>query len=99
MKSVIEKRQEAKQRKEEAIKGKDADKRKQIEMLEYMKKTTAHSSPNSSLERLSDKELQVKLGELKKWESIDLKQVTAQTEIVFLDQHFCNNNLKVRNDT
>jgi len=43
---------------------------------------------------MSDQELEKQLAELKHYEGLDVKQVVATAEIVFCDQHFCNDNLR-----
>jgi hypothetical protein len=49
-----------------------------------------------SLESLTDEELNERVIELSKWKDLEARQITANEEIVFCDQHFCNDNLKKR---
>lgn len=90
VRAVIEKRAEEKKRLEEE---KDPERRK---VLEYMIKTQGARVNNGdgNLETMSDEDLKKKLKEYSKWESLDLKQITAEAEIIFMDQHYCNNNLR-----
>ena len=39
------------------------------------------------------------MSNLGKWETLDIKTLVASAEIVFTDQHYCNNNLKQKIET
>lgn len=60
--------------------------------MQYVRHSTA-ADPDS-LEAMSDKDLKAKLLSLKKWEKLDIKQIAAEQEVLFIDQHYCNDNLK-----
>ena len=48
----------------------------------------------SHLSSLSDEELGKLVAELKEYEGLEIKTIVATAEIVFCDQHFCNDNLR-----
>ena len=88
-------------RKENEAKRADADtdpeRRKAQEIRDFMQKNTKVFEPGS-LESLSDEELSDRVKELSHWKDLEARQLTANEEIVFCDQHFCNDNLKKRVD-
>ena len=45
---------------------------------------------------MTDAELDSRVQALSKWKDLEARQLTANEEIVFCDQHFCNDNLKKR---
>jgi hypothetical protein len=44
-------------------------------------KAPESNSPN----KMSDKELEAKVKELQKWDKLDMKKITAEQEILFID--------------
>lgn len=44
----------------------------------------------------SVEELEGTMKELEKYEKMEVKDITEGTEIVFLDEHICNDNLKIK---
>ena len=62
--------------------------------MQYMKQSTVTDSSNP--DKLSDKDLEAKLKEMRKWDKLDMKQIASEQEILFIDQHYCNNNLEVK---
>lgn len=54
------------------------------------------TSASGSRESMTDTELVQHEKELSKWESLNIKDLVANAEIVFIEQHFCNDNLKKR---
>ncbi len=46
------------------------------------------------LTSLTDAELEKVVADLKEYETLEIKAIVATAEIVFCDQHFCNDNLK-----
>lgn len=70
-------------RKAEKERLKDAEKRKQAEIMQYVRHSTARDP--DSLEALNDKDLEAKLESLRKWEKLDIKQIAAEQELLFID--------------
>ncbi|TNV83010.1 hypothetical protein FGO68_gene15614 [Halteria grandinella] len=84
-------------RKEELLSTTDKETRKQLELMEFMRSTAGSMSQSGNggpYSKLNKDELDGKLQELAKWERLDMKELVASAEIVFMDQHFCNDNLK-----
>lgn len=48
----------------------------------------------TNLNSLTDEELDKMVAELKEYEALEIKSIVATAEIVFCDQHYCNDNLK-----
>ena len=78
---MLEKRKEEKERRKDAEK--NPEKKKQLEIMKYMKQSKA--SESNSLNKMSDKELEAKVKELQKWDKLDMKKITAEQEILFID--------------
>lgn len=66
---------------------------KALEIRDFMQKNS-RVPEEGSLESLTDEQLDTRVKELSKWKDLEAKQLTANEEIVFCDQHYCNNNLK-----
>ena len=56
--------------------------------------TSKSGGAEASLVSLTDEELFTLVNELKSYQTLDVKQIANQAEIVFCDWHLCNDNLK-----
>jgi hypothetical protein len=85
-------------RKEDRIKRAEAEndpeRKRALELREYMSLTKVHEA--GSLEAMTDAELEARVQEMFKWKDLEARQLTANEEIVFCYQHYCNDNLKKR---
>lgn len=70
----------------------DPERKKAMEIRDFMSNTKVHAE--GSLEAMTDSELEKKVLELSKWKDLEARQLAASEEIVFCDQHFCNDNLR-----
>jgi hypothetical protein len=80
-KDLQTKRQEDRKRKEEALASGDPERRKNEEILEYMQANTQRPGET----RVSDDELAEMVKALAKWEGLEIKELVAKCEIVFID--------------
>jgi hypothetical protein len=46
--------------------------------------------------RESEKDLLAIIKEYEQYEKMEIKDLTEKTEIVFMDEHICNDNLKIK---
>lgn len=70
------------------MEGADPDLKKQFELMEFLNKDINKKNND----QLSIYEEQVKA--LEKYKGIEVRDVTQDAEIVFMDEHICNDNLK-----
>ena len=93
-KGKLEKREEhEKKRGEMAKEGADPDQKRHFELMEYVAKDMSNGG---ALGSESKEELDLIVKDLEKYASMSVRDCTLDAEIVFSDEHICNDNLKKR---
>ena len=76
-----------------AKEGADPDQKRHFELMEYVAKDMSNGG---ALGRESKEELDLIVKDLEKYASMSVRDCTLDAEIVFSDEHICNDNLKKR---
>ena len=89
-KDRLEKLQEKKRRLEQPLKGDDDLVSRHREFIELV---TIPDSENNSEERTKEV-----LSSLEKYEKMEIRDLTQNTQIIFQEEHICNDNLKIKGE-